>query len=107
MGWISLKIELLDVYAIVIAMRSEPFDPDNSLLKIDCDYQPIGVAPYVEDDPIARDDARGRVKPFDIGWVRPSRLPYFVEPSIERRLERLLIPAPGASYGCGPRGEIR
>src|SRR5215471_766792 len=89
-------IDLSDVDAIVVAMGSEPFDPDNSFLEIDGDYQPVCVASYVEDDPIARDDARGSIKPLNIGSARPFRLSYLVKPSIERRLERLLIPVPGA-----------
>jgi hypothetical protein len=89
-------INLSDIDPVVVAMRSEPFDPDNSFLEIDCDHQPIRVTPYVEDNPTTRDDARGSVKPFYIGSARPFRLPHLVKPSIERCLERLLIPVPCA-----------
>ena len=96
MGLISVTIDLSDVDAIVIAVCTEPFDPDDALFEIDCHHQSIRVASYVEHDPVARDDARRSVKPFDIRGVRPSRLPHLVEPSIERRLERLLVSVPGA-----------
>jgi hypothetical protein len=89
-------INLSDVDPIVVAMRSEPFDPDNSFLEIDGDYQPIRISSYVKYDPVTRDDTRRSVEPFDIGRIRPFRLPNFVKPSIQRRLERLLIPMPGA-----------
>jgi hypothetical protein len=89
-------INLSDVDPIIVAMRSEPFDPDNTFLEIDGDHQPIRVASYVEHDPVARDDARRRVKPFGIRCIRPFRFPHLVEPSIECRLERLPISVPGA-----------
>jgi hypothetical protein len=88
-------INLSNIDPVIVVMRTEPFDPDNSLLEIDCNYQPIRITSYVEHDPITRDDARGSVKPFYIGSARPFRLPYFVKPSIERRFERWLIPVPG------------
>jgi hypothetical protein len=89
-------INLSDVDPIVVAMRSEPFDPDNPLVEIDGNYQPIRISPYVEYDTVTRNDARRSVKPFDIGRIRPFRLPNFVKPSIQCRLERLLITMPGA-----------
>jgi hypothetical protein len=88
-------INLSDVDPIIIAMRPEPFDPHNSFLEINGDYQTIRVASYVENDPITRDDAGGSVKPLHVGSARPFRLPHLVKPSIERRLERSLIPVPG------------
>src|ERR1700746_4137612 len=89
-------INLSDIDSGIVVMRTEPFDPDNSLLEINCNYQPIRITSNVEHDPITRDDARRSVKPFYIGSARPFRLPYFVKPSIERRFERSLIPVPGA-----------
>jgi hypothetical protein len=71
-------INLSDVDPIVVAMRSEPFDPDYPLLEIDRDHQPIRVSSYVEYDPVARDDTRRSVEPFEIGRIRPFRLPNFV-----------------------------
>src|SRR5215472_8191632 len=87
-------INLSDVDPIVVAMCSEPLYPDNAFLEIDRDDQPIRIASYVEHDPLARDDARRRIKPFDVSGARPPRFADLIEPSIERRLQRLLIPVP-------------
>jgi hypothetical protein len=67
-------INLPGVDPIVVAMRSEPFDRDNSFIEIDGDYQPIRVSSTVEYDPVTRDDNRRSVEPFDIGRIRPFRL---------------------------------
>src|SRR5438105_1932230 len=80
-------------------MRSEPLDPNNSLLEIDCGYQSIGVASYVEHDPVTRDDACRCVEPFDIGRARPVRPPHLAKPGIKRRFKRWLIPVPGTRLG--------
>jgi hypothetical protein len=45
-------INLSDVDPIIVTVRSEPFDPDNSFLEIHRDHQPIGVSSYVEDNSI-------------------------------------------------------
>jgi hypothetical protein len=72
-------INLPDVDPIVVALRSEPFDPDNTFFEIHGDHQSILVASYVEHDVIAGNDTRRRVGLFDIGRTRPFRLPHFVK----------------------------
>jgi hypothetical protein len=50
---ISVTIDLSHVNAIVIAVCTQPFDPDDTLLEIGRDDQSIGIASNVEDDPVA------------------------------------------------------
>src|SRR3990172_8765459 len=95
MSFLSFILPLRDVDAIVVAVRADPFDPDDALLEIDGYDQPISVALDVEHDPLCRDDTRGRITPLHLGRTTPARLAHFVEPGVESGLERRLIPVPG------------
>ena len=72
-------------------MSTDPFDPDNSFLKIDRHNEPVIVALDIEDDPVGSYDTGRRVQTLHIRCPGPSCLAHLVEPSVKRRLQRALV----------------
>src|SRR4051812_10115358 len=80
---------------IVGLVGTDPFDPDDRLLKIDRYHEAIVVAFNVEDDPLRVDDARRRIAAFYIRCIFPGGLARFVEPGLQCSLDSRLVLAAG------------
>jgi hypothetical protein len=92
------------VDTIVIAVRPNPLDPENALVKVDRDDQSVGVPLDVEYDAIGRHNTRRRVEPLHIGSTLPSRLPHLIEPSVKTGPDRGLIAMADKRRNAGPQG---
>jgi len=84
-------LDLLDVDAIVLLVRADPFDPDDALLEIDRDHQTIIIAFDIEHDPICRNDTSCRIVTPNISGAGPAGLFHLIEPSIKRGLQRGMV----------------
>src|SRR4051812_28129083 len=85
---------LCDVDLVVVAVRSQPLDPDDALVEIDSNHQPIAVAPDIEYDPFGRNDTRSRVESLDVSCISPTCPAHFGKPRVERRLQSGVILVP-------------
>src|SRR6266480_3377473 len=106
-------LHLFHIDLVVVLVRADPLDPHDALLEVDGYDQPIIVPFDIEDDPVGRNDAGGRVAALYICSARPSCLSDFVEPSVKGRLQCPVILVPPASLdelsqsapGNDPHGE--
>src|SRR4051812_26117972 len=89
-------LHLGHVNPVLFAMSTKPLDPDDALLEVHRNDEPIGVASNVEHDPLGCNDTRSRVKPLDISGISPPRPPYFTKPRSERCFESGMILVPRA-----------
>jgi len=90
---------LCHVDPVVVLVRPDPFDPDNTLLEIDRHDQPVCVALHVENDALGRHDARGGIGPLHLGRACPARLLRLIEPSIQGGFHRRLMGVRNATEG--------
>jgi hypothetical protein len=92
MGFTSFfMLDLPDIDSVIIAMRADPFDPDDAFLEVHGDNKAVAVTLEIEDDPVSADDACGGIEAPDIGCTAPPRPANFVEPCIYCRLDSWLI----------------
>src|SRR5260370_40654706 len=89
---------------VVILMRAEPLDPDDTLLEVDRRDRPVIISLDVEDDPLGRNDASRGVTPLHLGGTAPTRLAHLVEPRVERSRERCLVLMPDAGFDKASKG---
>jgi hypothetical protein len=59
-------LDLLCIDFVILTMRPNPLDPDDSSLKIDRCHQAICVPLDVEDDTLCIDNARGSIRSPDL-----------------------------------------
>ena len=76
---------------VVVLVRTNPFDPNDALLEVDGDDQPIVIPLDVEHDPISRHDAGCRIAPLHLGAARPAGLPNLIEPGIQCGFQSPLV----------------
>src|SRR5262245_61237774 len=89
---VAVMLNLFHIDLVVISVRADPFDPDDALLEIDGDNQPV-VQPVVvpldvEHNPICQDDAGSSIAALYISSAGPPRLLDFIEPRIQGGLQR-------------------
>jgi hypothetical protein len=79
---------------VIVFVRTDPFDPNNTLLEIDRYDKPIIIALNVEHDSLRADYARAGIEALQVRGAAPRSLANFVEPSVERALDRRPILSP-------------
>src|SRR5258707_14120381 len=98
MGLTSVMMHYLSyIDPVIVAVASDPFDPDNGLFEVHRHNQPIVIAFDVEYDPFVGHDACCRVAPLHVGHALPFRLADFREPRISVGTPCLLILVSGAT----------
>jgi hypothetical protein len=104
-GLMSFLIpHLYHIDRIIVAMRSDPFDPDDALLEIDGHHQSTAATLDVEYNQVCRNDACRCIQPFHVGRTSPSYLTYLIEPCVERSFQGTLILVPGMRSPRSPVG---
>jgi hypothetical protein len=74
-------------------MRSDPFDEYDLVPIADGDHEAVIVAFDVEHDSVRSDDARVRIRPYNIGWALPAGAQHLMKPCVERRLDGFVVSA--------------
>src|SRR5258708_55599 len=89
-------LHLCHVDLVVVAMCTDPLDPDNAFLKIRCNDQTIIVALNVENDAFCSHYAGVAILALDLRHARPAGAMSFLKPRIQRSLERPTVLVPRA-----------
>src|SRR5450432_4164838 len=80
---------------IIGLVGTDPFDPDDRLLKVDRYHETIIVTFDVEDNPLRVDDARRRIPPLYVRRILPGCLARFVKPGVQRSFHSQSVLAGG------------
>src|SRR5688572_531796 len=98
MGFISSAIfDGPHIDPIVIAVRSNPLDPDDAFLEVYRRDQSVIVPLDVENDAVGAENARRCVQTLNVCRANPPSPSHFIEPRIKSRFERLMITMPHLS----------
>src|SRR5581483_2242114 len=100
----SAMLDLLHVDPVIVAVRADPLDPDDTSFEVDSDDQTIIVALDVEHYPLAGHDAGRGVTSANLGGILPSRLAGFIEPRVERGLQRAVVSMAGTRFDESTQG---
>src|SRR5215471_2581951 len=90
-------LHLFHIDLVVILVRADPLDPHDVLFEVGSHNQSIVIPLDVEDDPVGRDDARGRIAALYVRRARPPCPSDFVEPSVQSCLQRPIVFVSSAS----------
>ena len=89
--WSNIHLDMLRIDTIVLRVRPNESNVQNSIIVIGMDYEPVFVACNIENNAIPSDKARMPVFAFDVVRAVPFGLCCFPIPGLKRLLRRLML----------------